>query len=114
MPNKCKRKQSTLSSWMNRSERPITNQNIILTEANNSKNLNSTTLQNNSIVDSSPLLKKIRVESPDKNIVDNFTSCETLSCEDQPSGQFEYSNDIGHFLKHTHPSDYNKVRFLEF
>uniref|UniRef100_A0A2S2P349 Repressor of the inhibitor of the protein kinase n=1 Tax=Schizaphis graminum TaxID=13262 RepID=A0A2S2P349_SCHGA len=94
-------KQSTLSSWLSKQNHPST-----------ATSIDAIVKDDNSIT-YIPSPKKRKVDLSDQKVFNILSSTENSSYEDQPLELFEFSDDIGNFLKPTHPSDHIKSRILE-
>ncbi|CAI6359100.1 unnamed protein product [Macrosiphum euphorbiae] len=94
-------KQSTLSSWLSKQNQSSTATSIdaIVKDDNSITNI--------------PSPKKRKVDLSDQKVFNILGPTENSSYKDQPLEVFEFSYDIGNFLKPTHPSDHIKSRILE-
>jgi len=94
-------KQSTLSSWLSKQNHPST-----------ATSIDAIVKDDNSIT-YIPSTKKRKVDLSDQKLFNILGTTENSSYEDQPLEVFEFSNDIGNFLRPIHPSDHIKSRILE-
>lgn len=113
-------KQSTLSSWLckQKQDHPSTVTSIdnshISIQTNESKTIN-TVKDDDFITNTSSTPKKRKVNQSDQNVLNVMAHSvsEISSNEDQTLELFEFSDDIGHFLRPANPSDHIKFKILE-